>query len=195
VWTIQPVETWERLQTSGRLYTDGRRIPSELRFAYRWMRQQMQSRISGYGGRYPWWGWAYPKPDLRRAGHLPRSTRGVRLELELPRSTRGVRLELELLDEEALVSDFNAWHAVLNRGYLALNETEFDDFYRRFDAAVRDPHAWPTPEPWHTAIVSSWERIFDLDRPAADPDWWGPVAHVQVIFECLRAERGARGIS
>jgi hypothetical protein len=107
VWTIQPVETWERLQTSGRLYTDGRRIPSELRFAYRWMRQQMQSRISGYGGRYPWWGWAYPKPDLRRAGHLPRSTRGV-------------RLELELLDEEALVSDFNAWHAVLNRGYLAL---------------------------------------------------------------------------
>ena len=175
MWTIQPVETWERLQTSGCLYTDGRRIPSELRFAYRWMRQQMRSRIPGYGGRYPWWGWAHPKPDLRRAGHLPRSTRGV-------------RLELELLDEEALVSDFNAWHAVLNRGYLALDETEFDDFYQHFDAVVPDPHAWPPPEPWHAAIVSSWERIFNLDRLAADPDWWGPVTHVQVTFECLRLE-------
>ncbi len=175
MWTIQPVETWERLQTSGCLYTDGRRIPSELRFAYRWMRQQMRSRIPGYGGRYPWWGWAHPKPDLRRAGHLPRSTRGV-------------RLELELLDEEALVSDFNAWHAVLNRGYLALDETEFDDFYQHFDVVVPDPHAWPPPEPWHAAIVSRWERIFDLDRLAADPDWWGPGAYVQVTFECLRLE-------
>jgi hypothetical protein len=42
------------------------------------------------------------------------------------------------------------------------------------------------PEPWHTAIVSSWERIFNLDGLATDPDWWGPVAHVQVTFEYLR---------
>jgi len=112
VWTIQSVETWERLQTSGWLYADGRRIPPEFRFAYRWMRQQMRSRIPSYGGRYPWWGWARPKPDLRRAGHLPRGTRGVRLELELS-------------DEEVLPSDpstgsghrFDAWHVVLNRDY------------------------------------------------------------------------------
>ena len=56
------------------------------------MRQQMQSRIPGYGSRYPWWGWARPKPDLRRAGHLPRGIRGV-------------RLGLELADEEVLPSD------------------------------------------------------------------------------------------
>jgi len=110
VWTIQPVETWERLQTSGRLYTDGRRTPPELRFAYRRMRQQMQSRIPGYGGRYPWWGWAYPKPDRP----AERSRRSLRRTDHLPRSTRGVRLELEVPDEEALTSDFDAWHAVLN---------------------------------------------------------------------------------
>ncbi len=175
MWTIQSVETWERLQTSERLYADGRRIPPEFRFAYRWMRQQMRSRIPGYGGRYPWWGWARPKPDLRRAGHLPRGTSGVRLELELS-------------DEEVLLSDFDAWHVVLNRGYLALNEAEFDDFYRRFEAAVPNPHAWPPPEPWHTTIISSWERIFDLDALTTDPDWYGPVTYIQVTFECLRLE-------
>lgn len=74
------------------------------------------------------------------------------------------------------------------RGYLALNEAEFDDFYRRFEAAVPKPHAWPPPEPWHTTIVSSWERIFDLDALATSPDWWGPVTYIQVTFECLRLE-------
>ena len=137
------------------------------------MRRQMQLRILGYSGRYPWWGWARPKPDLRRTGHLPQGTRGV-------------RLELELADDQVLLSDFDAWHVVLNRGYLALNEAEFDDFYRRFDESVPDPHAWPLPEPWHTLIVSSWERIFDLETQAAASDWWGAVTHIQVTFECLQ---------
>ena len=30
------------------------------------MREQMVKRIPGYSGRYPWWGWVHPKPDLRR---------------------------------------------------------------------------------------------------------------------------------
>lgn len=93
---------------------------------------------------------------MRQTGHLPRGTQGVRLELELQ-------------DQAVLLSDYDAWYIVLNQGYLALNRSpeqsegaaEFDDFYRRFDAAVADSHAWPPPEPWHTAIVASWERIFD----------------------------------
>jgi hypothetical protein len=173
VWTIQPLETWERLQTRGRLYADGWRIPLEFRPASRWMHRQMQAHVPGFGGRYPWWGWARPKPDLRHAGHLPHGASGVRLGLELP-------------DEEVLLSDFDAWHVVLNRGYLALSEADFDDFYRRFEMAVSDPRAWPPLEPWHTAIVSSWERIFDLDALASDPDWCGPAIHVQATFECLR---------
>jgi len=175
VWTIQPFEVWERLQMSGLLYADGRHIPPELRFAYQWMRDQMVKRIAGYSGRYPWWGWAHPKPDLRCAGHLPRGTRGVRLELELH-------------DQEVLLSDFDAWHFVLNQGYLALNEAEFEDFYRRFDAVVADPHAWPPPKSWHTAIVASWGRIFDLDALATNPDWSGPEGYIQATFECLRLE-------
>lgn len=175
VWTIQPLEAWERLQASRALYADGRRIWPEFRCAFQWMREQILQRIPGYAGRYPWWAWAHPRPDLRRAGYLPRSTRGVRLELELP-------------GREVLLSSFDAWHIVLNQGYLALDEAEFDDFYRRFEAEVAEPHIWPPPEPWHTAIVASWERIFDLEALAANSNWNGPVSHVQAAFERLRLQ-------
>lgn len=68
------------------------------------------------------------------------------------------------------------------------NEDEFEDFYRRFDAAVADPHAWPPPDPWYTTIVISWEHVFDLDVLATNPHWSGPACYIQATFECLRLE-------
>ncbi|MCD5407731.1 DUF3841 domain-containing protein, partial [Candidatus Bipolaricaulota bacterium] len=165
VWTIQPVEVLERLEAERVLYADPSRIPEEFRHAYDWMRTQMERRIPGYGGHYPWWGWHSPRPDLRRSGHLPQGTRGVRLELELDPA-------------EMLLSDFDAWHVVLNRGYLALSEDEEEAWYRRFAAAVPDRRAWPLPEPWRSDILSSWERIFDLEALAASGYWSGK-RHIQ----------------
>jgi hypothetical protein len=172
VWTIQPTEVLERLEAERVLYVDPVHVSREFRHAYDWMRAQMKRRIPGYSGRYPWWGWQSPRPDLRQSGHLPRGIGGVCLELELDPA-------------EMLLSDFDAWHVVLNRSYLALSEAEDEAWYQRFEASVPDRWAWPLPEPWHSAILTSWERIFDLEALAAS-DYWGGEHYIQAAFEALR---------
>jgi hypothetical protein len=173
VWTIQPVEVLARLEEKQVLHVDPAHIPKEFRHAYDWMRTQMARRIPGCRGHYPWWGWHSPRPDLRCSGHLPRGNRGVRLELELDPA-------------EVLLSDFDAWHVVLNRGYLALSEKEEEAWYQHFEESVPDRWAWPLPEPWHSDILSSWERIFDLEALATSKYWQAGLHYIQATFETLR---------
>lgn len=173
VWTVQPVEVLIRLEEEQVLYADPAYAPPEFRHAYDWMRAQMKRCIPGYSGGYPWWGWHSPRPDLRRSGHLPRGTHGVRLELELDPA-------------QMLLSDFDAWHSVLNRGYLALSEEKEEGWYRCFETSVHDRFAWPPPEPWYSAILSSWERIFDLEALAASNYWEAGPRYIQATFEALR---------
>ncbi len=173
IWTIQPVEVLACLEAEQVLYTDPEYIWPEFRDAYDWLAGQMRQRIPGYGGGYSWWGWRSPKPDLRRSGHLPRGTRGVRLELELDLA-------------QVLLSGFDAWHIVLSRGYLALTEAEDEAWDERFRAAVPDSSVWPAPEPWHSEILASWERIFDLEALAASEYWGTERRYVQATFETLR---------
>jgi len=171
-WTIQPVEVLARLTAARVLYADPACVPKEFHHAYIWMCAQMKQRLPHYDGHYPWWGWHTPRPDLRGSGHLPRGTQGVRLELELDPA-------------ETLLSDFDAWHAVLNRGYLGLSEAEDEAWYRRFEAAVPNPWAWPPPEPWYSDILTSWERIFDLETLAASEYWQSEPRYIQATFETL----------
>lgn len=173
VWTIQPLQVLKRLEKEKVLYANAAQVPAEFRQAYDWMRGQMQRRIPGYGNHYLWWGWYSPRPDLRQSAHLPRGTRGVRLELALAPS-------------QVLLSDFDAWHVVLNHGYLALSEEEDEAWYQRFEAAVSDRLAWPPPEPWYSEILHSWERVFDLHALAASDYWDVGTRHIQATFETLR---------
>lgn len=173
VWTIQPLQVLVRLAEEQVLYADPHQIPEEFRHAYDWMRDQMWRRIHGYSGRYPWWGWASPCPDLRQSGHLPRGTRGV-------------RLELALAPVEVLLSDFDAWHVVLNHGYLALSENEEEEWDQRFETAVPNRLAWPPPEPWYADILDSWERIFQLEVLTASDYWGAGPRYIQATFETLR---------
>jgi hypothetical protein len=117
LWTVQTREVWEEFQRKGVLRAEGRRVIPEFREAYQWLMEQMKERLPGYSGRYPLWAWYHPKPDLRYAGLLPRGTRGVRIEFVAP-------------VDRILLSDFDAWHAVLNKGFLALDEAEDEAFDR-----------------------------------------------------------------
>ena len=173
VWTIQPVQVLARLEQEQLLYTDPAHAPEEFRDAYDWLRAQMQERIPGYGDHYPWWGWFTPRPDLRQSGHLTRGTQGVRLELALDPA-------------QVLLSDFDAWHVVLNHGYLALTEDEDEAWYHRFAAAVADRWIWPPPEPWYADILASWQRIFDPEALAASEYWSDGPRHIQATFAALR---------
>ena len=174
LWTIQDMTAWQRLQQSGVLRADGRRVPKYFRDAYRWMSEQMRLRLLPHPARFPLWGWyrwegtERCRPDLRAGGHLARGEAGVRIEIKLP-------------DDMVLLSDFQAWHCVLNRCLLSLNEHEFEAFHAELESKGADG-PWPHPEPFHTQVVSSWERIFDLG--GGDVEWRGPVSRrsVQATF-------------
>ncbi len=174
LWTIQDMAAWERLQQHGLLRGDGRRVQVYYRYAYRWMAEQMRLRLPPPHARVPLWGWyrwrgiRQCRPDLRASGHLVKGVPGVRIELELP-------------EDRALLSDFDAWHCVLNRYFLSLREQEEEAFAEELERAEVQP-GWPYAEPFHSKVVSSWERIFDLK--AGDPEWWGPVSErsVQATF-------------
>jgi hypothetical protein len=128
--------------------------------AYRWMSEQMRSRIGSppeadCQAIWAWYRWdgVRKKPDLRCPGHLPRGERGVRLELEYPR-------------RHVLLSDFSLWHYVLNYWYLPSSEADGEAFETElagrglsFFEQKPLPHA-----KYHGAIVESWDRIFDPAR-------------------------------
>jgi hypothetical protein len=120
-------------------------------------------------GLYPLWAWyrfdgiRRPRPDLRTAGFFQRGTPAVLWELEVP-------------EGHALLSDFQRWHAVLNRVYLPCSEADA----QRFEADLRRagiPERWPYPEPFREQVLRSWQRIFDLEDAC---DAWEPPAERQI---------------
>jgi hypothetical protein len=107
-WTIQHIDKWREFEAFGVLQADTDFIPSYFTIAYDWVREQMHKRISNSPNRdvYPIWAWYkyktdYYRPDLRRSGHLAKGTPGVLVQYE------------EKM-ENVLLTDFIAWHMVLN---------------------------------------------------------------------------------
>lgn len=158
LWTIQPLWVWERLCEQKSLYSD----PTQqehfpvFRNDYDWMRVQMRRRLPGYSGHYPWWAYEH-KPDLRH-----QNTCGSELH---------VRLELAVPLERVLLSAYGAWHFVLNPSYLphSADDAGFERESDAWDAELEqhgiDPYRRrPLPEPWHSRMTASWERIFDVDE-------------------------------
>jgi hypothetical protein len=152
-WTIQTLQAWYYALKLGELRGNPEFILHEFRMPYAWMMRQMKKRLPAYRGGYPIWVWT-EKPDLRYGGYLNPGTRGVRLKLEL--------------DEDlVLLSEFNAWHIVLNDGFLILNDNEEEQFATNEVPITKE---------------ESWERIFDLDL-LLQSEWWGPPLKLQGVIE------------
>jgi hypothetical protein len=132
-YTIQDFRAWTTAQRTGFLSGNPEFIDPDFINPYCWIVAQMEKRLTVYEGEYPIWLWS-KKPDLRRAGYLKRSTKAVLLEIEIP-------------SDRVLLSDFQAWHCVLNRWTLEDHEGEVIE------------------------MEKSWERIFDLEYLKKHPDW------------------------
>ena len=91
-----------------------------------------------------------------------------------------VCLELEIPDEEVLLSDFNAWHYVLNRCWLddSRNEEEYDRLQEWFDNLPGQDR--------ERLRVESWQKIFDVE-PYKD-EWITKGRYVQAVFWEIRKE-------
>lgn len=168
LWTFQTSLAWSRLQKEGVLSGDGRRAEPYFRPAYAWLREQMKTRTLGSTGRYPLWFWTH-KPDLRSYRYRNYADIG---------ETRVV-IECLVPKERVLLSDYESWHSVLNDGYLALNESEYDAWHDK----VGNRHI--SPQQAAQEKRASWERIFDFPLLAAHPEWHGTGGDVQATVEEL----------
>lgn len=156
LWTIQDEAAFDEFQKTGILRADPEFLIFDGGFqrSYDWMVQQMCTRIgeAPLGVQYPIWAWYQwegkrKRRDLRCSGYAQRGAPMVQITFEAER-------------KDFLLSDFDAWHFVLNNHYLADSEQDWDTFY----ANVGNRNT--------SQIVASWNKIFDLTRytPGWDPE-------------------------
>lgn len=169
LWTLQPLTIWHELQRHEQLCVDPALVEQEFLSCYRWMKQQMARRLPHDTGHYPWWAYPGEKPDLR-------SWYGWFSERQ------AVRIELQLASHKVLISDYEAWHCVLNSWPLPLspNADAEDEELTPSGVHLLD---CPSPTPRQCKVIESWEHIFDLQLLAANG--WAANS-LQACFEELR---------
>lgn len=180
LWTIQPPEVHELIETKGVYHCD----PDKSNFmdmvafqkAYDWMVEQMILLVGPPPKpsiEYPIWAWhthnwKQQKPDLRCAGLAKAKTTQVLMEVEIP-------------DDQVLLSDHGKWHFVLNDWWLSSAQSSEED---------DELHMWlETLSPPQQTIVrrASWSRIFDIHPMKSDWQTWGQ--YIQATFWELRKDQ------
>ena len=177
IWSIQTERAWKNLQREGRLIAHAHHQADNWPEAYRWITGQLSKRIgpSPVNEAAPLWGWYQwmdeknKRPDLRSVRH------------HWAPPDNYVLLECDLPDDQVLLSDFDAWHIVLNNGYMPLDEKSDDIFHQKLEQA-----GWksgqPKPKNFLHEIRKSWDHIFDLD--AMKGPYWNdtPQKSIQACF-------------
>ena len=174
LWTIQPPEVLKIIETSGEFTCDPKLSMQDFSQAYHWLVKQMDEKDikHPYGLELPIWAWykidgKNEKPDLTdgRFG-MP----GDKL----------VCIEIEVDAQDVLLSDFYAWHSVLNEGFLdsALTEEEWDLQHNWFDALA--------PEIQEKVMKESWKDIFKINP--IDNNFVSRGQEVQAVFWRLTKE-------
>jgi len=168
LWTVRAAD--ELRSARWPLRADPRFVDPYMLPAYRWMAGQLRRKAGPppRGVTLPLWAWV-TRPDLRTSAHLPKGRKGVVLELELP-------------EPQVLVSDFERFHAVLNRHYLALNQADDARFDRALARSGRTE--WPFTPAIRTRVEQSWRRIFSDVRGEGGRRYWGAPEHaaLQAVF-------------
>lgn len=153
LWTMQPVEIWNMIQETGSYRCDPEKnIMIKMGFAlqYKWLVRQMKARIGlpPEGVTYPVWAWymqhgRHKKPDLRSE----RWSNG-------PGNEKYTCIEFEIQDNQALLSDFDAWNDILNNGLIDDSKEESDQMEAHFNVLSRCEQKKYREE--------NWLRVFDI---------------------------------
>ena len=172
IYTVQPIDVLIKVINHGILYSDPITYGGdpEIDFflkAYKWLIPQMHKRIPSNHipeNTYPWWGWyryseTTPKPKFSHANYRNSPETISILSLDIP-------------DNYVLLSDYDAWHHVLNDAYLGFDYEEkafIDDLCRncgldkkKFKYLINSNQLDSYPE-YKERFRETWERIFDLD--------------------------------
>lgn len=144
LWSLQPREVAERLLAGERFVCDPvlaecYNLDDNFRQAYGWLIGEMEQTIPRPDSvELPVWAW------YRNYGEQRKPDRRRMLYNRYPRED--AILELEVPDGLVLLSDFDSWHAVLNR-FPILTEEEWE----------ADPDREFSPE----ELAVNWRRVFD----------------------------------
>lgn len=148
LWTIRPQTDFEILRQKGVFITDPAYVDDYHIKAYRWLSGELAKRtLPPSGVVFPVWAWYVahhrhkPKPDLRYGGFLPKGTKGVRIEFTIAK-------------ERVLLSNFDAWHSVLNDWCYATDDKEYDH-YQTLETQL-------SPHDFLKIKEQSWQKIFDV---------------------------------
>lgn len=180
LWTVQPEEVYKQLLQNGSLKAEVSK--SECLEggnckcfvdAYKWLIEQMEKR--GYnkpkGYEIPWWAW-----------YRLNGKNEITSEIETlctPRKKFKL-LELEVPDKYVLLSDYDAWHYVLNKWW--------------YDDSTCDEE-WEKNRDWFDALPyseqerlekESWQKIFDIR--IRESEWNSNGLYVQAVFWVLKAD-------
>lgn len=162
LWTLQPLEVALRLKAGQSHRADAALcardgLAEDLAEAYAWMSAALARRVPAPPGvTLPVWAWhtrdpKHPgRPDLRSC----RPT------------TTGALIEFDADPEEALLTDFDTWHIILNRCFLG-DEPESEAFEAECARRGVPWGEWWAHEDLAERVRASWERLLD-------PDWWAP---------------------
>lgn len=159
VVTLQIVmnsEARDALHKNGRLAGDRDRISEkDWTGPYQWIADQMANLIghSADGNDWPMWAWS-KNDDLDPENYDEDDLWLVTFEAD---------------PSKVVLSDFGAWHYVLNGWYLPdetspdQGEAESEAFDQELEAAGINWADRPYPAPFWDKVQNSWERIFDVE--------------------------------
>ena len=168
LWTIQPLEVLEIIKQKGEFVCNPNYSDSDFKSAYYWLVKQMDNRgiEHPYGLELPIWAWyktdwENKKPDLEQEDFSDSKKNLVCIELEID-------------DKDVLLTDFYAWHYVLNDSFLdsSHDEKEWDLQHEWYDALA--------PEKRQIVKEESWNDIFNV-TPTQN-GWITRGRKVQAVF-------------
>lgn len=174
LWTMQPKEVVEILESTGEFTCDPDLADRDFRRSYKWLVHQMDLKgiEHPYGLKFPIWAWhtldwKHEKPDLDEEMY---GTPGEEM----------VCIEFEIDDKDVLLSDFDAWHYVLNNSFFdsSHNEEEWELQHKWFDSLA--------PKLRDRVMKESWQSIFDVTPYKTD--WISKGQYVQAVFWKLRKD-------
>ncbi len=175
--TVIDHDGYETLRSTGVVRAEPRRAPADFEEAYAFMRAEHMRRIPGSTGGPLLWGWAR---TTRK--HLVDTVRDTARWEERPQ----VLLTCQLPRERVLLSEFVAWHAVLNRCLavddlpLEAQEAAVDAFFEELDRdSLGDVPLAQWPPALRDRVLGSWRRIFDQCAQPRRSTWQACVEHLQ----------------
>lgn len=179
LWTVQPEEVYNELKNnniyfckekqSPYLYNDDGTKENIFYNAYDWLAKKMTEIIGPppENIHFPVWAW-YRYDWQEKPFSLEEAAK------DISNDKNYYLLEIEVPENEVLLSDFDAWHYVLNNWYIddSMNEIESDKISNEFKKLPMQKQEELTKE--------SWNKIFDISK--FENDWKVQGRYVQATF-------------